>query len=35
MNDLQHAPFPFHFLHLPEVLATVGVSKSTLYAWIK
>lgn len=35
MNDLQQAPVPFHFLRLPEVLATVGVSKSTLYAWIK
>lgn len=33
MTNNSQAPLPYHFMRLPEVVATVGVSKSTLYAW--
>lgn len=33
MTTQTHGPLPYHFMRLPEVIATVGVSKSTLYAW--
>lgn len=32
-QDLQ-SPAPFWFMRAKDVLAAVGVSKSTLYAWI-
>lgn len=38
MNDFRQAEtaaVPFHFMRKPEVLQVVGISKSTLHAWIK
>jgi len=33
MTTQPQTTLPYHFMRLPEVIATVGVSKSTLYAW--
>lgn len=33
MIDLQHAAVPYWFMRAKEVIAAIGVSKSTLYAW--
>lgn len=33
--SLHPSPVPFHFLPKSQVLAIIGVKKSTLYAWIK
>ena len=34
MIELQQAAVPYWFMRAKEVIAAVGVSKSTLYAWI-
>lgn len=34
MTEIQQAPLPFHFLRKAEVLAAIGISKSTFHAWI-
>ena len=33
MTTQPQTTLPYHFMRVPEVIATVGVSKSTLYAW--
>ncbi len=33
MTTQPQTTLPYHFMRLPEVIATVGVSKSTLYSW--
>ena len=33
MNNLKQAAAPFWFMRAKEVTDTIGVSKSTLYAW--
>ncbi|WP_228507961.1 helix-turn-helix transcriptional regulator [Xanthomonas phaseoli] len=33
MTTQPQTTLPYHFMRLPEVIDTVGVSKSTLYAW--
>ncbi|WCE03557.1 AlpA family phage regulatory protein [Pseudoxanthomonas sp. JBR18] len=33
MTTQTQTTLSYHFMRLPEVIATVGVSKSTLYAW--
>lgn len=34
LPELSQAPVPFHFMRKTEVLAAVGMSKSTLHLWM-
>lgn len=34
MIDLQHTAVPYWFMRAKEVTTAIGVSKSTLYAWV-
>ncbi len=34
MIDLQHTAAPYWFMRAKEVTTAIGVSKSTLYAWV-
>jgi prophage regulatory protein len=34
MTGIQQGPIPFHFMRKREVFTTLGVSKSTLEAWV-